>query len=118
MKLYASYLQTLFGFVIVTLYYTLHKGDVIMKNKLEKLLREKKRLEQKEKKIIEKSFSSIGKRVLEAFRQDKEQMKFEHIPELCEELIDLDAILPGRRKRKVQQEDNSHEHDHGHDQGD
>ncbi len=91
-----------------------------MQNKLEKLLRAKKKLEQQEKKIVEKSFASIGKRVLEAFRQDKKQMKFEHIPELWEELIDLDAILPGRRKRKVQQEDNSHEHhhDHGHNQGD
>jgi len=87
-----------------------------MNNKLEKLLREKKKLEQKEKKIVEKSFASIGKRVLEAFRQDKEQMKFEHIPELWEELVDLDTILPGRRKRKSQPAEENN-HDHGHDQG-
>ena len=71
-----------------------------MNKKLEKIFQAKKDLEQKEKKIIDKSFASIGKQVLDAFRKDKEQMKFEHIPELWKELVDLDTILPGRRKRK------------------
>jgi hypothetical protein len=85
-----------------------------MITKLEKILKQKKLLNKKEKEIIEQSLASIGSKVLDAFRQDRKQMKFEHVPNLLIELAHLDGILPGRRKRKAQQEEDNH----GHDQGD
>ena len=71
-----------------------------MKKILEKIIKAKKLLEQQKNKILEQSFSSIGQKVLEAFRQDRKQMRFEHIPELLKELTGLDDILPKKRQKK------------------
>lgn len=70
-----------------------------MKKKLEKIIEAKK--------LLEQSFSSIGQKVLEAFRQDRKQMRFEHIPELLKELPGLDDILPKKRRKKIRQEEDN-----------